>query len=1044
MGTRGFFFANAISLKTRMAITVVTLVLMTTVLVTFVSLVLAKRGMKDVIGAQQLTLLTRAVYEIDQKMAGRQIALQTLSAGIPEEAFRNALKLQRYLRQHSSLKSLFDNVSVINTQGTVIATLSESAPVGINLMNQRHVRDTLMARKSVISPPMPGSVKKKPFIVITAPVLDERGQVVLVLAGTIDLAQDNFISHFAETKIGQTGYCYIFTDTGTIVSHPDKERILERVVTENSYGPALVRALAGFEGTVEADPQSGMPGLLSFQRLKSTNWILGAVYPEAEAFAPLADVENKAVIAVAILAFLIGPLVWWITRLQISPLQQLSDRIQAIRDEPTQAAVAVQYRNDEMGSLALAVDNLMREHMVTEFRHQSTEAELRAAIDASLDAFFIFHAERDENGHVIDFRFQFMNTNAERLIGMDRYEVLNERLCEVLPVIRSEGLFEKYVRVVETGMPMQDEFPLKSPQIHAQWLHTQVVSLADGLAITMRDITDRKRDEIELRHNRAFLQSLIDYLPVVFFVKDFRVEGFGRMIVWNKAAEVVSGYPADMVIGRTNIEIFPSRMAKMLDEVDGEMLAHPKVSVIDDAPFRRLDGGLRYLHSISVPLFGEDGKVEYILGIVEDITSRREQEHELREHQAELVAVSDASPLGLFRTGLDGRCTYANRTFEQIAGINLNDLLERDWMPAVHPEDRSRVSEEWARSTHDAEPYYDMFRFLHVNGRIVWVSVKAVPIVVDGEVAGYAGAVDDVTARRASDEALFNSEQRLRLIADNIPALIAYVDPQQRFAFGNRKYEEAFGICYENLTGMHAKNVLGPQAYAESRPYILAALEGTPTNFERLITQGDSSRWERVSYVPDFDINGKVLGFFGLVEDITALKLVEHQLRTLARFDPLTGLANRTQFEEKLADAVRHSCRNGLPIAIMFLDIDHFKSINDSLGHHGGDDVLKEFANRLLRCVRQTDTVARLAGDEFVILLEGLQLPDEALIIARKIIFAMEEQFTIGDVQRAVTTSIGIAVRKEDEVDPEALLRRADEALYLAKSAGRNTFESLF
>jgi diguanylate cyclase (GGDEF)-like protein len=232
--------------------------------------------------------------------------------------------------------------------------------------------------------------------------------------------------------------------------------------------------------------------------------------------------------------------------------------------------------------------------------------------------------------------------------------------------------------------------------------------------------------------------------------------------------------------------------------------------------------------------------------------------------------------------------------------------------------------------------------------------------------------------------------------------------------------------------------VLGPEAYAQSEEQILNVLTGSAQYFERFVAR--YQRWERVSYVPDIDAQGTVAGFFSLVEDITALKQVENQLRIMVRFDSLTGLSNRLQFDEKLVEAIARSRRSERQMAVMFLDIDRFKSINDTLGHHGGDEVLREFAQRLLACVRHTDVVARLAGDEFVIILEGLHAPQEAAVVASKIIQAMAHDFQILGMMRNVTTSIGIAIRDDDEIDPEALLRRADEALYRAKAAGRNTF----
>jgi len=416
----------------------------------------------------------------------------------------------------------------------------------------------------------------------------------------------------------------------------------------------------------------------------------------------------------------------------------------------------------------------------------------------------------------------------------------------------------------------------------------------------------------------------------------------------------------------------------------------------------------------------------------------------LRTKQAQLQAVSDAIPLGLIYTSLQGDCSYVNRTMESLSGRTLSDMRGKGWRHCVHPQDRLRLHTELSswHSQQDHAPYTGICRLRGADNALLWARLKVVPVLVGGRAVGYVGSVEDVTERRANELALIKSEQRLRLITDNIPALVTYVTADERVAFANRRYEEAYGILHEELTGMSASEVLGPDVYAQSRPYIHHALAGTPVLFERTVRCEDGLRHERVSYIPDIEPQGAVAGYFGLVEDITSLKHVEAQLRKLVRVDALTGIANRIQFEERLDDAVRYSRRYGTLMALLFLDIDHFKEINDTCGHQGGDNVLREFAQRLLECVRETDTVARLAGDEFVIVLEGLTATAEAQAVARKIILAMQTPFDVCGQQRLVTTSIGVAVRRQDEDDAQALLGRADVALYRAKSAGRNTFET--
>lgn len=415
----------------------------------------------------------------------------------------------------------------------------------------------------------------------------------------------------------------------------------------------------------------------------------------------------------------------------------------------------------------------------------------------------------------------------------------------------------------------------------------------------------------------------------------------------------------------------------------------------------------------------------------------------LLTRQAQLQAVNDASPLGLLYCNLKGECSYVNRTMEQMAGQPRDSLRGKAWRRCLHPFDRVRILADLAAWDIQHYPAFTtVCRLRRPGDAPLWAALKVTPVMISGKPAGYVASLEDITARRSNELALIKSEQRLRLITDNIPALVAYVTTDEHIAFANRRYEEAYGILHEELAGMAVSEVLGPDVYAQSHHYIRQALAGTPVLFERTVRCEQGLRYERVSYIPDIDQCGTVTGYFGLVEDITALKLVEAKLRQLVRVDPLTGIANRLQFDERLADAIRFSRRYGSGMAVLFLDIDHFKEINDSCGHQGGDQVLREFAQRLLACVRDTDTVARIAGDEFVIILEGLTAAEEAQGVARKIIAAMQQPFDVCGRPRAVTTSIGVAVRRQDDDDAKALLARADEALYRAKSAGRNTFET--
>ena len=1290
---------NNPSLKSRITIAVVILLAVVALLVTLVSFAMMKQRVKQLMEEQQTVLLAATARDIEQDIRLRRDSLQALAKDLAAVSPAGPDLLQRSLEQHASVRVLFDNLAIFSRSGETLANFNQSSSRGSATPAGRpYFEETVRTAKPAFSAPTISVFTNKPLVVLTAPMLDATGAVAMVLTGALTLQNDNFIGQVAKIRVGKTGYFSIMSTDGTVIADRETSRVMTRAV--GTMSAAEKKALAGFEGTIDDVDRSGTRGLYAFKRLAAAPWILVAFYPEAEAYAVVSDLQRSVLLMALAIIAVIGPVAWLFVRHQLQPLQQLQSRVLAIAQQPTLALVPQPYRNDEIGALALSFNNLMRERLFAEARYQTGAEELRAATNSGLDAFFIFQAERDGTGRISDFTIRYLNANAEDMIGMPLSAMQHKPLRSSLPQHPVTALFDRYVQVLTSGQALQEEVCIGPAALDGQngqaasrdvrWFLHQIVPQVDGVALTSRDITDRKRDEIEIRSNRAFLQSLTEHLPMLFYAKRIGADGVGRYVTWNQAAEQITGYDSTAVIGKSDDQIFPAKLAAAYDVHDRTVLRNAIPLETPETRFHRQDGTIRYLRVLSVPIFDERGKVEYIIGIGDDITERRQQDLLLRTNRAEMQAVNDSSPLGLFMTDLAGNCTYVNKTYEVMSGFPVEQIIGDAWFRSLHPEDQDQAIEDWIAAIHRREPYQHVRRFRHADGKIVWGSFKAVPIVVDQQITGYVGSVDDISARVEAEAARRASEQRLRLVTDNIPALIAYVKQGQIFEFGNRKYQRAFGLARSELAGMQASAVLGPDVYAQSALYIEGALQGTPANFERLVTHTGQLRWERVSYVPDQAVDGVVNGFFSLVEDITelkqaqhtfaksemrlrmitdnlpaliayidregryrfcngyydtilglkpekilgrkvaevvgergfqavapqmtavlqgerttferhvqstgidrhflydyipdigldgsvigfysmvlditarkeaelkqaagekllrtltdnlpalvgfidheerfrfnnqvyaewlnkpldqitgrtmlevygtenylryqphfeqalkgktvefefeasrngeahfyrasyapqfddvggtngvasmisditALKKIENQLRILARFDSLTGLPNRNQFEEKLIEAIARSTRSKRAMAVMFLDIDHFKNINDTIGHHGGDEVLREFAQRLQRCVRKTDTVARLAGDEFTIILEGLQLDDETSVVAGKIIQAMREQFRIGDECRTVTTSIGIAVRRADETDPETLLRRADEALYVAKAAGRNTFES--
>lgn len=290
----------------------------------------------------------------------------------------------------------------------------------------------------------------------------------------------------------------------------------------------------------------------------------------------------------------------------------------------------------------------------------------------------------------------------------------------------------------------------------------------------------------------------------------------------------------------------------------------------------------------------------------------------------------------------------------------------------------------------------------------------------------------------AAKNDLARSEKKLRVIADSVPGRVAYINADERYTFHN---SGGTGAPLGALMGKTLLETHGAEIYSMCKEDIRRALQGHSVCVEQRYPSDGVLRYFRHQYTPDISDAGHVLGIYAMVTDITDFKTIQHRLSAAARVDTLTGLPNRAELIAHLEGALARCRRNGHTLACLYLDIDKFKDVNDELGHAGGDCALVEFGRRLRICVRESDLVARLAGDEFVIALEALDDPAEAKRVADKIIGIMEAPFDIDGTRRMVTTSVGMVLARPSQDDARSLLRAADEALYRAKRAGRNRLE---
>jgi diguanylate cyclase len=419
-------------------------------------------------------------------------------------------------------------------------------------------------------------------------------------------------------------------------------------------------------------------------------------------------------------------------------------------------------------------------------------------------------------------------------------------------------------------------------------------------------------------------------------------------------------------------------------------------------------------------------------------------ERALRQKQELLDAVLETVDVGVVACDADGHLMLFNRAARAFHGLDADsalpqadwpahyDLFGEDGLTPLAPDQIPLVRALRGERVEDAGM---TIRVPGASPRRLLASGRALHGIA-GEPLGAVVAMKDVTELDASRARLAESGEWLRTIADNVPALIAYVDTDLRYRFANERYREWFGVKTGDMIGKTVLEAMGEAFYAPRREALERCLAGHASHLEIEEQRRGRTRVVSSTYLPHMR-DGVVQGIYVLSTDATSAREYERQLHALAHSDHLTGLPNRRSYEERLAQAIARARRGATPLALAYLDVDHFKQINDGLGHATGDAVLRELARRLAASVRSTDTVARLAGDEFVVVLEQVGSPLECERIAAKLQDAIRPPFELDGRTVQVTSSIGIAWSAHPE--QVALAHVADEALYRSKHAGRDT-----
>jgi diguanylate cyclase (GGDEF)-like protein/PAS domain S-box-containing protein len=558
-----------------------------------------------------------------------------------------------------------------------------------------------------------------------------------------------------------------------------------------------------------------------------------------------------------------------------------------------------------------------------------------------------------------------------------------------------------------------------------------------GIIGVSSDITDSKRAEARLRESERLLSTLLSNAPAYLY-RCRNEPSWPNEFVSDYALELTGYTPEELTDGSVMFGdvIVEEDRDRVWEEVQGALQRRERFEL--RYALRHKNGEIRHVEERGQGVYREDGEVGAIEGVVYDVTERERAEARLREAENRYRTLVERMPAIVYiqEPGEPSRTTYVSPQNETILGYPPEECLADPdhWIKITHPEDRERVLAEDERTNRSGEPFVMEYRQIAKDGRIVWLRDEGAMVRDEnGEPLYWLGVQTDITERKEAEQRLEASEAELRALFEAMDDLVFEIDTQGRYLKVAPTNPLLLYRPREELIGKTLHEVLPPRTAEELLDHIRRSAESRETvKAEYSLLVEDREAWFEGTVTP---LSHESVVFVG--RDITERKVLEERLAHQALHDPLTDLPNRTLFTDRLRQALARTRRREQYLAVMFMDLDNFKVINDSLGHKMGDRLLMAATKRIRTVLRPEDTVARLGGDEFVFLLEDTDL-DGAILVAERILEKLRVPFSLGGRELFVTASIGITVGDGSEKRAPDLLRDADLAMYRAKHAGKS------
>lgn len=592
---------------------------------------------------------------------------------------------------------------------------------------------------------------------------------------------------------------------------------------------------------------------------------------------------------------------------------------------------------------------------------------------------------------------------------------------------------------MKRGGRYQADFRLMRADFDLRWIHSEgfVELSTDRRPVrvfgTFQDVTSSRKIERELKQREAQLSAITDAAQSLIMIT--RADD-GKVLFCNPSSKRMLGIEPEELIGRSIVELYPS--PKDREEVLERVEKDKHLSNFS-LRLRRVDSGEISTFLIGLQLIRFQNEDCFVVDMV-DITSMLEVQSALAESEEKFRLFAENVP-GFFWLSdpESGQVEFLSPGYRQVTGLSPQDALtgQEPLFSNVVVEDKALVDQ---LSTVSRQPLQVEFRIQFPDGSVKWVRSLSFATYDDqGRVKNLAGFGEDITAA-------YLSNQRIKLAAsvfESTAEAIVVTDAQNCIVSVNEAFSRITGYQAEEVLGEKPSILSSGKQSDEFYKVMWASLQSTGN------WQGEV--WNRKKngelYVEWLSITAlrnryhEVENYVAVFSDITDRKEKEELIRYQANYDALTGLPNRVLFNDRLTQAITSARRYPKDRgALMFIDLDHFKEVNDTLGHEAGDSLLKMVAERLKKYTRESDTVARLGGDEFTVMLPSIVSVDDVGKVAEKIIESLSKTFDLNGKAAHISASVGVTIFPDDGEELTRVLQNADQAMYAAKSAGRHTY----